>query len=615
MTDQKGSHAENSVVYEDWYDLNKYADEITKYVTDKRRTLGHHSRMYSLYKILYENIFFGAEQTNVARFPFLKGLFNTFKSTMIEANLSGYSALANFTARNAHSVMMIPRLKEVMTNQFKGMALIEHLNNNELNDFILKGEAAAWMKLKQTSERYREQETVSDLESGEPLLKFKVKTEVTYEDIVIDPIDPLDLYIDAMDYIKDPVACPKIVRSYISKRDLLTDKSNYPKLTAEDKQTIIGKVKTDEVYANETATNSTEDYSQSKTAQNQIEVLTYMGDYVTDDAKLLTNIKAVVVEGKIALLEYNGVDTPQIIYGTYFIDKETHRGVSPLACAIPIDVLSNECIDLFVSNLNDISKPILMYTAGSLPIGAAKSCRQLKELEYNDGIGNKPEFFSPPEISPNGIGLLQLVIDQQKDVLGLNNYMAGDTSGAVRTAKESQILFQKANARMRVETDTFSYNFLLPLISAFYSFNRELALAVGHPLDEIYADEQLAVTISTGAGIADEDGELNKLMQVLGMPAISQPIFQWCADSNNMPLAVRYIMSKFGLTDADNILGLVQSPEQIPPVNEALDNPASPPQSSQQEEMAIQQMLESMNDTNNLEQDNMEGVMNQNGLQ
>ena len=92
------------------------------------------------------------------------------------------------------------------------------------------------------------------------------------------------------------------------------------------------------------------------------------------------------------------------------------------------------------------------------------------------------------------MNLLQTLLSQQKEVLGLNRYMSGDTSGAVRTAQESQILFQKANARMRVETDVFSYNVLLPLITAFYSFNRELALAADNPilLDDIPKDKNPA---------------------------------------------------------------------------------------------------------------------------
>ena len=107
---------------------------------------------------------------------------------------------------------------------------------------------------------------------------------------------------------------------------------------------------------------------------------------------------------------------------------------------------------------------------------------------------------------------------------------------------------------------------MLPLFVAFYAFNRELALSLEQPLEEIYTDKQLKVSISTNASRADKEGELQRLMQMLQLP-IAQMIF-----SNLQPeqvvLAVRYLMAKAELTDADNLLELMdnsQSPEQGPP--------------------------------------------------
>lgn len=592
------SRAENIVIKEKWYDLNKYGDEIAGFIKDRKNCLGQQSRMWNTYKILYSSIFTGAESTDLKQnYPFLKEMYNTYISTLIEACLPGYSALFTADPRNASTVLLAPHLKSVMTNQFKSIALIENLTANTLPDWVCKGEAVFFMRLKQTTEEYREKEVVSDLETGEELLDFKVKTYVTYSDIVLDTIDPLDFYVDAIDYKKDPRGSVKIIRSYISARDLLTDKTNYPKLTAEQKRTIIQKKATNKEYPNEVNVNA-DDYSQAKTAANQIEVLTYMGDYVTKDGLLLTNIKALTVEGELAYLEYNPVDTCQIIYAPYFVDKETHRGISPLASVIPLNVLSNRCIDLFVSNLDQVSNPILLYTAGALPLNEEYTYKKTRKMEYNDGISTKPEWYAPPEISPNGMNLLQTLLSQQKEVLGLNRYMSGDTSGAVRTAQESQILFQKANARMRVETDVFSYNVLLPLITAFYSFNRELALAADNPLDDIYANPELAVTISTGASKADSEGELQRLMQILNLPAISQPIFQWCAESNNIPLAIRYLFSKFGLTDADNILGLLKNPNNIPEVDDQGDTTLNN-EDDERLNSQIQTIMDSINSPDN----------------
>lgn len=552
------SHAENIVIKENWYDLSKYKDEIARYVTGRRMDLGHQSKMYDNYDILYRSIFAGAEGSDTERYSTTKENFNVYKAALIEACLPGYSALMNIEGRNPQSILLAPRLKKVMIDQFKNIALIEKLSDKCLTDWILKGEAVAFVKLRQTTERFRDKEKVTDTETGDEVLSFKVETGVTYEDIDVEIIDPLDFFVDAEDYAKDPRGCAKIIRSFITSRELLTNKTNYPLLSEEDKKAIVIKANSmRNTYNYSDNSLILNELSYNKSAEKQIEVLTYRGDYVTNDGTLLTNIKAICVEGKLAFIDYSGVDSNQIIYAPYIVDRETHRGISPLASIIPINKLANKCVDLFISNLDKRANPVLLYPTGSFPNNENRNFLDTRQLEYNVMMtGIKPEYFSPPEVPADGMNLLGQVIQQNKDMMGLTTYISGDTSGSVRTAQESQILFQKANARMRVETDVFSYKFLLPLVVAFYSFNRELALAVGHPLNEIYADPELMVSISTGASKADSEGEFNKLMQLLNMPAISQSIFQYAAESGNMNLAIQYIMSKAGLTDGDDILKL-----------------------------------------------------------
>ena len=599
------SHAENVVIKENWYDLNKYKDELTKFIKDKKRDLGRHSSMLKNYNILYRSIFAGAEESDEERFPFAKEMFNTMKSILIEACVPGYSAIMECEGRNSHSILEAPKLKKVMTDQFKNIALIEKITDKAFFDWFLKGEVCAFIKLKQTTERYREKETLSDEETGEKILSFKVETGVTYEDLDVEFIDPLDLYIDAIDYEQDPKGCPKMIRSYISSRELLTNKTNYKLLSDEDKQAIIKKYTNKDTGYPFIYASPVEGETFSKTSDNQIEVITYRGDYVTNDGKLLTNIKCIVVEGYLAFLDYAGVDTLQLIYAPYIVDRETHRGVSPLCSSIPMNRLANRCTDLFLSNLDEVNNPILMYQVGSLPPNEEKTFRDKRELQYNGLDGELPTFYNPPEISPNGISLLQLVLEQSKEMMGVNKYIAGDASGSVRTAQESQILFQKANARMRVETDVFSYKFLLPLVSNFYAFNRELAITVGHPLNEIYADPDLMVTFTTGAGKADKEGELNRLMQMLQLP-IAQMIFS-NLDPRQTALAVRYLMAKADLTDADNLLELIdeQGNTAVPPEEMGvppMENPGEQNIPEEQPAETISPEVEEMMNTINQEQ-------------
>lgn len=540
---------------EQWYDLTKYQNEICSYVTKKKLNLDCSSKLRATYDKLYSTVYSGSEESDVERFPHSAEVFKVYKSALIDACLQGYSALLVARGKDGYSVLKTPQLMEVMTDQFKSMSLIENLSDEVVDDWILKGEAAGFLKLKVNKEEYRIKETLVDEESGQPIVRFTLKEGVEYEDLDFERIDPLDLFVDANDYKRDPLGCAKIVRSFITPETLLTSDA-YPLISKEDKEAIVEKYnqQTNGATYNQTTNWATESVSYSSTNSANIEVLTFRGDYVTNDGKVLRNIIAVTVNNQIADLKYNEVSTNRLIYAAYKVDRLTHRGISPLASSNPVNKLLNRAIDMFLKNLEDVSNPYILYQKGTISKQDYDNFRKEKKIEYNDTSGNKPEFWAPPPAAMQGLELLNLVLNQNKNMLGLNSYISGDASGAVRTAKESAALIQRSNARMRVETDVFSYNFMLRFFQSFYAFNRELALAADHPLDEIYADPKLKVSISTNASRADEQGELNMLMQMLNLP-IAQMIFSNLTPRQTI-LAVRYLMAKAGLKDADNLLEL-----------------------------------------------------------
>jgi hypothetical protein len=561
---------------EEWYDLNKYAEEIQQFVTKKKLDLDVISQMEKDYNYLYSVIFAGGTESKTQRFPHATEMFKVYKSSIIESSLGGYSALLEVTGEDAQGVLKAPEVKKVMTQQFKGMALLEKLSGDTLDDWILKGEAVSYIKLKEKKEEYRVKEKISDATTGEELIQLTVKQGVTTRQLEIERIDPLDFFVDALDYERDPIGCTKIIRSYIDAKTLLTSDA-YPLLSKEDKENIIcGATKNGAgIYPiyDYGAVRQNPNYNQ--TDKNRIEVLTFNGDYITSDNKVLSNIKAVVINNVIASVKYNASSVNRIIYAPYKVDRLTHRSISPLSCTRPVNNLINKVCDMFIKNLEDVCVPWVIWQKGSMNAQQIRDARTKKELEYNN-IGEKPEFYAPPEATPNGLNLMKLVLDENKNVLGLNTYMAGDSSGAVRTAEESSILFQKANARMRVETDVFSYRYMLNLFDAFYAFNRELALGYEQALDPIYADPELKVNISTNASKADREGELNRLMQMLQLP-IAQMIFSNLAP-DQVVLAVRYLMAKAQLTDADNLLELIDENgnTQVPTMN-ADGEPINPP--------------------------------------
>lgn len=547
---------ETITVKQDWYDVSKYKDEICQFVNKKKVDLGSVlSIMQGNYVRLYRTVYSGTTESDVERFPHSAEMFKVYKAANIEASLSGYSALLEVDGEDAHSVLLAPELKKVMTKQFKSMSLLEKLSGDTLDDWILKGEAVAFIKLKTTNEQFRQKQTLYDKETGEDVASFKMVGNVQYKDIDIERIDPLDFFVDAYDYDKDPDGCTKIVRSWISAEELLTSDA-YPLLTKEQKDTIISKNSKNGQGYPYIYSGSCTDESQSRTDKDRIEVLNFYGNYITSDNKVLKNIKATIVSGTIAKADYNPVTTNRIIYAPYKVDRMTHRSISPLACVKPVNRLINRATDMFIKNLEDASVPWLLWSKGAISPQDRKGIRDRKEIEYQ-ATSQPPQFWTPPFTAGQGLDLLNLVLQENKNVLGINNYITGDGGGAVRTARETAALHQAANSRMRVETDVFSYRFMLPLFNRFYTFNRELALSLEQPLNEIYSDPTLKVSISTNASRADKEGELQRLMQMLQLP-IAQMIFSNLAP-DQVVLAVRYLMAKADLTDADNLLELVDS--------------------------------------------------------
>lgn len=546
---------ETNTTKEQWYDVTKYKDEICQFVRTKRNDLDQTSNMDAMYKQLYASIYQGTVGSDKERFGHTQEMFKVYKTALIESSLSGYSALLEVSGEDGYSVLKVPELKKVMTKQFKGMSLIERLTATTLDDWILKGESVAFIKLVRDKELYRIKSELIDEVSGEKVAEFKMKEAVSYDHLEVERINPLDFFVDALDYERDPKGCVKIIRSFITDKELLSSNA-YPLLSKEDKDSIITGAGRNGVKpaAWSTLWTRQDPPENSKTNAKNIEVLTFFGDYVTSDNKVLKNIQATLVAGKIANCKYRDVNTNCIIYGAYKVDDMTHRGVSPLASADEINKLIQRVVDLFIKNMDDVCNPIILYVKGTLNRQQVATYRKNRELEISSLEEAKPSWWNPPLASQNGLGLIEMILNQSKNVLGLNTYMAGDSSGAVRTARESSILFQKANARMRVETDQFNYNFMLRLFSAFYAFNRELALAADMPLDPIYSDERLKISISTNASRADKEGEFQRLMQLLDLP-IAQMIF-----SNLRPdqviLAVRYLMAKAELSDLDNLLEL-----------------------------------------------------------
>ena len=130
---------------EEYYDVVKYKDELGSFIKQKRIELDNLSNMERTYRALKDSVYAGAVTADKERYPHTAEMFKVYKSAIIESSLSGYSALLEITGRDAYSTLLTPKLKEVMTNQFKRMSLLEKLSGDTVDDWLLKGEAVSFI--------------------------------------------------------------------------------------------------------------------------------------------------------------------------------------------------------------------------------------------------------------------------------------------------------------------------------------------------------------------------------------------------------------------------------------------------------------------------------------
>ena len=262
----------------EYYDPVKYKNEIAEFVRGKRLDLDITSNMKKNYERLYRSVFAGSEESDTERFTQAAETYKVYKSALIESCLQGYSALLEVSGNDGYSTLKTPELKKVMTNQFKDISLLENLSGETLDDWTLKGEAAAVVTLKENKEEYRSKTKLTDEITGEPVVKFDVKTGVSYDVTEVERIDPLDIFVDALDYKKDPLGCVKIIRSYIDAKTLLSSDA-YPLLTSGQKADIISKNEKNGSVGYFSWTSMGDSSSQYNTSdKHQIEVLTFYGD-------------------------------------------------------------------------------------------------------------------------------------------------------------------------------------------------------------------------------------------------------------------------------------------------------------------------------------------------
>lgn len=409
--------------------------------------------------------------------------FMTYKAFIWKNTYSSVNSMFDVSGDNMEADEMANQQKANLVNIFEKMKF-----SNSADDVIdyslIYGELIAFITWTIKKEEYRRpigffqtmfQEDVVNLPKILQAIsqgkKYWVDEREVYNNAKVIPINPENFVFDASQFEQNPDACPKICRSWKTV-DEIANNLDYELSKAEIKE-LRGMVQDppNNEYGDQEAKSSDE---QRRTNGTTIEVLDYYGTYTLDDGTTLPNWHATVIAGKfLALFEKNKFIINPFVYGTYFRDPKTGRGISPLYSGLDLalcqEKMLNQTVDLQTLNEN---KPILS------PKGFFKE----EEVEMYPGkiIEFDPALYSNNQISPINFETtiykddISFLAETMSEVTGIFPNMTGNEESSRRTATEISVKTQGQTTRLSMVLDTIQQYFIIPTVEKVAKMNANI---------------------------------------------------------------------------------------------------------------------------------------------
>lgn len=536
-------------------ELMKYKDEFEGLFLSKITDLDNKT---SYMKRVYDAINRELEGDTNSEYSTFINLYKQLKTSYISNTCLGYDSLFSILALNGESELLAPELRKQLKVDLRKADALFKLQTEFIDDMFQCGACVARIGMHEKQEKSSTKVKVTD-DIGNEEIKLKIDILSSEDVYTIDRISPLDFLVDAEDYKRDPLGAIKIVRNYLDVPTLMS--MGGIELLGEECKKEIAQKYSDVIY--NTMSNTT------NTAQRRIKQYTWEGDFTSCDGTVFKNIRGVLIDNKLAKLEYQIINECKYVYQPYSISKKYNREYSPLINLVRLGNLSTKTIKLNLGYLNDILNPIVLFKKKMIDFLNIKNKNygESRQLEINDKatVEDYPKYLTPPPISSGGLDLLSSLTQNTRDTYGINDYNMG-TMGSVRTASESVILNNATNRRTAVEVIPFS-NFIKNLVSSFYMVKRNVALA--SESDSIYGNTELRVYIDNLETLTSNYDDFSKLMQLLSIPAIGTQLLANATEEQKITIT-RYLASKAGVTDIDSMLDLIVTPEEE--VQNMIDN-------------------------------------------
>lgn len=422
----------------------------------------------------------------------------TYKANIFKATYQNYDGAFDIEGQDSRSNNLAAIYKAALVYDFDKICLKQKLDDI-LDDWIYKGEAAAFVYWKKCTERRRETLASQYIDNKGNLqtdITKRVYDAVVHEGANVKRIDPLNLFFDKS-MKKEWDKCGKIIRDFIPLVNILNNKKwKLTPLEVKELKDMVAK------HQNDNPDDIGNEYNDidTKVIGNTVEVLEYYGDYIIPEkCDIARNVIITIIAGKyVAQIEESEYPTSPIIFATYLERPDTLRGQSAMKPTFLLNELENRCCDLNLHCWHLTANPVMLSPKGMInkdQVFKAGNPYEFNQKTFDNSPPPRPIDFSA---GIRGFDFQDYFKKKMEGATGISTYMQGTTGGPVRTASESTYIYSGQTTRLSRDAYMFSEYVILPIVKTFAKLKKEFE----------YGEKTVPVTIAGNKTFQKVDDEI-----------------------------------------------------------------------------------------------------------
>ena len=516
------------------------------------------------------------DTTNLADIKLIPDVYEqaqTYQANIYKATYQNYDGMFDVEGQDVRSHNISAIYKASLIYDFDKIRLKNELDEL-LEDWIYKGEAAAFVQWKKCVERKREQSTEVVIDPYTLQEDINVVTKivdvVTHSGASVKRIDPLNLFFDKS-MKKNWDSCGKIIRDFIPLEYILSNKKW--KLTNDEirelKDLVAQKKK-------DNPENIGEEYHNidTKVIGNTVEVLEYYGDYIIPEKyDVAKNVIITIIAGKyVAQIEESEYPICPIIYGTYLERPDSLRGQSAMKPTFFLNELENRCCDLNLHCWHLTANPVHLAAKGM--INKDQKMKPGQPYEYNHSTFADTPAPRTIDFSAGirGFDFQDYFKKKMEGATGVSTYMQGTTGGPVRTASESTYIYSGQTTRLSRDAYKFSNYIILPIIRVFAKLKKEFesgektipfidkGVKTFAMVDDEIRNGNYHFIMGNAQSTVEREQYVRKIFELLGAP-----VFQSIVQRPDFPAGefFKWVMNETGYRQIDTLMQAIGLNGQI----------------------------------------------------